>query len=152
NQVCTSFPSKSEMGINQSTDGKYFTFMAYVAPPNTLDVSNSNTPGHLDPTNLVGALTKQRAVVQFDLQGNFQITPVNAYSGNNGRAAILANGTYYMAGNAGNSGSNPSGVTLSMLSDNTGLQMIAPGAGGDSTVVGVVKGTNGNTTGYQRGF
>jgi phosphodiesterase/alkaline phosphatase D-like protein len=151
-QVTTSFPSKSEIGLNQSSDGKSVTFMAYVAPPNTLDVSNANTPGHNDPTNPV-QLTYQRAVVQFDLQGNFQVTPNNAYSGNNGRNAVLANGNYYMVGNAENSGKTPAPTeaTLDILSNDTGVQMIAPGTGGDSTVVGTVKGTLG-VKGYQRGF
>jgi hypothetical protein len=51
NQLVTSFSSKSEMALNLSTDGKLLTFMGYVAPINTLDVSNSNTPGVIDPTN-----------------------------------------------------------------------------------------------------
>jgi hypothetical protein len=54
NQLVTSFSSKSEMALNLSTDGKLLTFMGYVAPINTLDVSNSNTPGVIDPTNPVG--------------------------------------------------------------------------------------------------
>ena len=51
--VTTSFPSKSELALNVSTDGKALTFMAYAAPANTLDVSNSNTPAVYDPTNPV---------------------------------------------------------------------------------------------------
>jgi len=47
NMVTTSFSSKSELAVNLSTDGTALTFMAYVAPPNTIDVSNSNTPGRL---------------------------------------------------------------------------------------------------------
>ncbi len=39
NMVTTSFPSKSELALNVSTDGTALTFMAYVAPPNTLDAS-----------------------------------------------------------------------------------------------------------------
>jgi hypothetical protein len=38
--VTTSFSSKSELALNLSTDGAAVTFMAYVAPPNTVDVSN----------------------------------------------------------------------------------------------------------------
>jgi hypothetical protein len=39
-----------------------------------------------------------------------------------------------------------------MLSDNTGVQMIAEGVSGESTVVGQVNGTYGSDNGYQRGF
>ncbi len=46
----TSFSSKSEVALNLSTSGRDMTFMGYVARPNTLDVSNSNTPGAIDPT------------------------------------------------------------------------------------------------------
>jgi phosphodiesterase/alkaline phosphatase D-like protein len=152
NTLATSFPSKSELGLNLSADGTAVTFMAYESGVNALDVSNSNTPNHVDPTNPVSFST-QRAVAQIDANGNLQVTPVNAYSGNNGRNAVLGStGDYYMVGNAGNSGKGPTGATLSMLSDDTGVQMIAPGAGGDTTVVGQVNGTFGSTTGYQRGF
>jgi hypothetical protein len=81
-----------------------------------LDVSNSNTPGEIDPTNPVGE-SYYRAVGQVDGYGHFSFTETNAYSGNNGRAAILNNedghSLFYTAGNAGN-GSNPQpeGVVL----------------------------------------
>lgn len=227
--LATSFPSKSELGLNLTPDGTGVTFMAYGAAANQLDISNSNTPGHVDPTNpdtagtqtasvngAPGAPNTQRDVVQVSSAGTIQVTPTNAYSGNNGRNAVLgATGNYYMVGNAGNggkyslsgvSGSSssttltststsglvagelvtgtgiaanttissvtdsthfvvnntptgsvgnvsiaPSGNTLSMLSDNTGVQMISPGSGGDSTVVGQAYGTYGSTTGYQHG-
>ena len=41
--LVTSFPSKSELALNLSTDREYLTFMGYVAPIDLLDVSNSNT-------------------------------------------------------------------------------------------------------------
>ncbi len=41
--LVTSFSSKSELALHLSTDGKFLTFMGYVAPVNALDVSNSNT-------------------------------------------------------------------------------------------------------------
>jgi hypothetical protein len=205
--------------------------MAYGAPTNALDVSNSNTPGVIDPTNLdgLGPLfngTSQRDVAQIDANGNLIVTPTNAYSGNNGRAVILGStGDYYLVGNAGNGGftipvpivtgsgsktvtlnnaSAPyvttsilvvgdlitgkfipagatvtgitdathftisanatgtgsdakakivqSGTTLGDLSNNTGVQMLAPGAGPDTTVVGQVNGVFGSSTGYERGF
>lgn len=154
--ITSSFASKSELSLNLSADGTAVTFMGYQAPANTLDVSNANTPGHVDPTNGVTS-SYQRAIGQLNANGSVQVTGVNAYSGNNGRAAILANGNYYMVGNAGNSGtdaakSKATGNTLSMLSDNTGVQMIAAGSSGNTTVVGTVNGTYGSTTGYQRGF
>ena len=66
--VTTSFPSKSELALNVSTDGKALTFMAYAAPANTLDVSNSNTPAVYDLTNPVGT-SYFRAVVQVAANG-----------------------------------------------------------------------------------
>jgi hypothetical protein len=151
-QIVTSFASKSELGLNV-TDGRYVTFMGYVAPTSALDVSNANTATVIDPTNPVTS-TYSRAVGVFDVVNQtFSATPVGAYSGNNGRAAVLGdNGMFYMAGNAGNSGSGVSGTVLGQLSDNTGVQMIANGSSGATTVVGAVNGTFGNTTGYQRGF
>jgi hypothetical protein len=115
-QMVTSFSSKSEMALNLSTDGKYLTFMGYVAPVNTIDVSNSNTPGAVDPTNPVGE-SGYRAVARVDENGQFKFTETNAYSGNNGRAAILndSNGQniIYTAGNAGNGGNpQPNGIVL----------------------------------------
>jgi len=124
-QLVTSFSSKSELALNLSTDGRYVTFMGYVAPVNALDASNSNTPGVIDPTNPVG-LNVNRAVAQVDQFGKFHFTETNAYSGNNGRAAILskANGAdfYYTAGNAGNGGNpEPTGIVLG-----AGTQIIDP--------------------------
>jgi hypothetical protein len=148
--MTTSFASKSELALNVSGDGKSVTFMGYAAPKNALDVSNSNTAAVLDPTNPVQT-TVPRAIGQVDLAtGALQVTNVNAYSGNNGRAAVLVNGSYYTVGNAGNGSGN--GTTLSQLSDNTGVQRIAQGNSGNTTAVGAVQGTFGSSTGYQRGF
>ena len=108
-QMVTSFSSKSELSLNLSTDGQYLTFMGYVAPIDDIDVSNSNTNQDVDPTNPVGR-SYYRAVAQLDVNGNLHFTETNAYSGNNGRAAILNNSNganfFYTAGNAGN-GANP---------------------------------------------
>jgi hypothetical protein len=108
-RVVTSFPSKSEIALNLSTDGRVVTFMGYLAPINALDVSNSNTPGVVDPTNPVPG-SYFRVVAEVDAHGRFHFTKTNAYSGNNGRAAILndKNGAHivYTVGNAGN-GANP---------------------------------------------
>jgi hypothetical protein len=123
--LVTSFSSKSELALNLSTDGRQITFMGYVAPPDTVDVSNSNTPGAVDPTDPVG-LAFLRAVAQMDSRGHFQFTETNAYSGNNGRAAVLnnANGAneIYTVGNAGNGGNpQPNGILLG-----AGAQILAP--------------------------
>jgi hypothetical protein len=108
-QLVTSFSSKSEEALHLSTDGTYLAFIGYVAPLNTIDVSNANTPLVIDPTNPVpGAY--YRAVATVNAQGQFAFTETNAYSGNNGRAAIYVNtggnNFFYTAGNAGNGG-NP---------------------------------------------
>jgi hypothetical protein len=131
NQLVTSFSSKSEGALNLSTDGKLLTFIDYVAPVNTIEVSNSNTPGVIDPTNPVG-VAYYRAAVTLNRNGKFTFTETNAYSGNNGRAAILNNtdgaNFFYTAGNAGN-GSNPQplGVVLG-----AGAQIIDPSTAPES--------------------
>jgi hypothetical protein len=108
-QMVTSFSSKSELALNLSSDHSYLTFMGYLAPIDALDVSNANTPGAVDPTNPVGE-NDYRVVAQVDQKGKFKFTETNAYSGNNGRAAILNNAdganVVYTSGNAGN-GANP---------------------------------------------
>ena len=131
NQLVTSFSSKSEGALNLSTDGKLLTFIDYVAPINTIEVSNSNTPGAIDPTNPVG-VAYYRAAVTLDRNGKFTFTETNAYSGNNGRAAILNNTNganfFYTVGNAGN-GANPqpNGVVLG-----AGAQIIDPSTAPES--------------------
>ena len=119
--VSTSFSSKSEMALNLSADGTALTFMAYVAPPNTIDVSNSNTPMVYDPTNPAGG-SFFRGVVQVGANGAMQLTKTNTYNGNNGRAAILANGLYYMVGNS----NNGSGTAANVVAAG-GAQMATPG-------------------------
>jgi hypothetical protein len=133
NQIVTSFSSKSELALNLSLDGKYITFMGYITAPNTLDVSNANTPLIYDPTNPVG-ISVFRGVGQVDTNGNLQITDSNAYSGNNGRAAIYTgdpNGVYFAAGND-NNGSQPTkapyDAVLTALINATGVQVITPNA------------------------
>ena len=107
--VVTSFSSKSELALNLSTDGRDLTFMGYYATPNTVDASNANTPGAIDPTNPVSS-AYYRVAAEVNQSGRISYTLTNAYSGDNGRAAILNNSggdnVLYMAGNAGN-GSNP---------------------------------------------
>jgi hypothetical protein len=123
--LVTSFSSKSELALNLSTSGRKVTFMGYVARPNAIDVSNSNTPGVIDPTNPVPG-ADYRVVAELNQQGRFHFTETNAYSGNNGRAAILNDSqrrqVLYTAGNAGN-GANPQpdGVITG-----AGAQILAP--------------------------
>jgi hypothetical protein len=119
--MVTSFSSKSEIALNLSTDGNYVTFMGYAAPVNTLDVSNSNTPGVIDPTNPVGS-AYSRLVAQVDAYGNLTVTPTNAYSGNNGRAAFLSNSFYYTVGNSNNGSGTPANVVGA-----AGAQLVTPG-------------------------
>jgi hypothetical protein len=120
--MVTSFSSKSEISLNLSQDGEFITFMGYIAPEKTLDVSNSSTPGVLDPTNPVGT-PYYRAVAQVYQSGAIQVTNTNAFSGNNGRAAMFANGYFYAAGNANNGGGTPANVVAS-----AGVQLVVPGA------------------------
>lgn len=152
-KIVTSFSSKSELALNRSIDGKSITFMAYhggpgcggfpVSPtaPNLLDVSASNTPGVCDPTNAVITTYHSdsivptayyRAVVEVDGDGRIEFTSGNAYSGDNGRAAIKGgNGLYYMVGND-NSGNlskkqlpiTPIGIDLINA---TGAELLLPG-------------------------
>ena len=99
--------------------------MGYLAPLNALDVSNSNTPAVVDPTNPVPG-SYYRVVAEVDAQGHFRFTKTNAYSGNNGRAAILNNkdgaNVVYMSGNAGNGGNpQPNGIITG-----AGAQILTP--------------------------
>jgi hypothetical protein len=152
-QIVTSFSSKSELALNRSIDGKSITFMGYqggpgcggfpVSPtaPNLVDVSASSTPGICDPTNsVISSLVSTpvvptayyRAVAEVDGDGHLSITVGNAYSGDNGRAAVKGgNGMYYMVGND-NSGNlskkqlplTPIGVDLINA---TGAETLVPG-------------------------
>jgi hypothetical protein len=134
-QIVTSFSSKSELALNLSTDGKSFTFMGYrggpgfLTSPNQLDVSNSNTPGVVDPTNPVVS-QYFRAVAEVDADGHLRITEGNAYSGNNGRAAIKSHWTYYMTGNDNNGGLSKGQLTTTQIGvdlvRSTGAELLIP--------------------------
>ena len=124
-QMVTSFSSKSELALNLSTDGRYLTFMGYLTAIDAIDVSNSNTPAVVDPTNPVGE-SFYRVVAQIDERGKLRFTKTNAYSGNNGRAAILNNtqgaNVVYTSGNAGNGGNpQPDGIIIG-----AGAQILTP--------------------------
>jgi hypothetical protein len=152
-QMVTSFSSKSELALNRSVDGRSLTFMGYrggvgcggstVSPtrPNLLDVSASNTPGVCDPTNPVITTFESnpvvpaayyRAVAEVDEDGHFSFTDGNAYSGDNGRAAIKGgNDLYYMVGNdnSGNLSKKQMSTTYDGidLSNATGAELLFPG-------------------------
>jgi hypothetical protein len=124
-QMVTSFSSKSEMALNLSLDRRSVSLMGYLSPISAIDVSNSNTPQVVDPTNPV-PVTAFRLVASVDAFGRFRFTETNAYSGNNGRAAILNNtngaNVYYTTGNAGNGGKHqPVGVITG-----AGAQIVTP--------------------------
>jgi hypothetical protein len=135
NMIVTSFESKSELALSLSTDRKSLTFMGYVngtgpTGVNQLDISNSNTPAVIDPTNPDQG-QYYRAVAEVDRFGKVQVTNSNAYSGDNGRAVIKGNGLYYMAGNSNNGGLSKSQLTGSQVGINlttaTGAELLVPG-------------------------
>jgi len=134
-QLVTSFSSKSELAVNLSSDGKSITFVGYhggpgfLTAPKQLDVSNSNTPGVVDPTNPVVS-NYYRAVAEVDANGQIVLTCGNAYSGNNGRAAIKAGPYYYLSGNDNNGGLSTSQLTGTQVGVNlitsTGSELLIP--------------------------
>jgi uncharacterized protein YegP (UPF0339 family) len=128
--VTTSFPSKSEIALNLSPDGQTLTFMGYAAPAGAMDISNSNTPAIIEPGNFVTAAPTYREVVAVNPSGNFTGTTTNAYAGNNGRAAILANGLYYTVGNAGAGNGSP------LVTAATGVQIVVPGQNATASTPG----------------
>jgi hypothetical protein len=136
-ELVTSFSSKSEGAINLSTSDNEVSFMGYVAPVGSLDVSNSSTPGEVDPTNSV-IPPYYRAVATLDRAGHFHFTETNAYGGNNGRASIVSDkGTnepvIFTSGNAGNGLATfppPSGTTqFPGVVLGAGAQSMAPSIG-----------------------
>jgi hypothetical protein len=145
----TSFSSKSELALNVSLDHKSVTFVAYNDPINQVDISNSNTPGVVDPTNNDIATPTFRTVAQLNFaDSSVSFTNTNAFSSDNGRAAILANGMYYMVGNAGDSGKTPKPTTaqIDMLTMDTGVQSIVPGSSCPFTqVIGAFQSSSGGS-------
>src|SRR4029077_12636559 len=110
-QVVTSFPSKSEVGLHVTSDasGPHLVFVGYAgAGVGALDVSNSDAVPGQDPTNPVtfafgASYAFARTIVSMDAQGNFSYAPTIDYGGNNGRSTLLgSNGLYYAVGNANN--------------------------------------------------
>ena len=120
------------MALNLSTDAQYLTFWA-TSRPSTRSTYRTRTPRRaIDPTN-PSRENAYRAVAHVDSLRQFHFTETNAYSGNNGRAAILNNSNgdnfFYTAGNAGN-GANPqpNGVILG-----AGTQIITPANASESS-------------------
>jgi len=110
-QVVTSFPSKSELGLHimQAWPRARLTFIGYSSPGiGALDVSNSDAVPGQDPTNPVTAFfgssyAFSRTIVSIDAEGKIAYTPTINYGGNNGRSGLLgSNGLYYTVGNANN--------------------------------------------------
>jgi len=127
--LCTSFSSKSELGLNLSADGTCVTFLGYPAAPNQLDLSNSATPGNDFSGDTDVAPATYRAVGRLNSDGTLgAITETVAYTGDNARNAILAsNGYFYTVG--------ATGGTLASLA---GAQILNPGGspGTNSTSLG----------------
>ena len=137
-QVVTSFPSKSEVGLHLTRDrhGLHLVFVGYGSPGvGALDASNSDAVAGQDPTNPVTFAfgtnyAFHRTIVSLDEDGRFSYTPTINYGGNNGRAALLgSNGLYYTVGNSNNgnaaafgaaNGTNPDVTTT------TGVEVVTP--------------------------
>ena len=136
-QIVTSFSSKSELALNRSIDGRSITFMGYVGGPgfptavNIFDVSNGNTPGVIDPTN-AAVSQYYRSVAEVDAEGHLRVTEGNAYSGDNGRAAIKGHGLYYTVGNDNSGNLSKKQVTTTIageeLVQTNGVELLVPGA------------------------
>ena len=153
--VSSSFSSKSEIAVNPSSDGSALTIVGYEAAPNAIDISNSNTPDRIDPTNTDTATPTNRAVITVPFGGTPSVTAIDAYSGNNGRASLLLRGEYggsdvlVTVGNAGNgSGTEPTAIV-----SGTGVQAILAGSTSPVTYpVGTLQGTPGAKNGFDYGF
>jgi hypothetical protein len=152
-RIVTSFSSKSELALNRSVDGRSITFMGYVGGvgcggstvsptgPNLLDVSASNTPGVCDATNPVISTFASdpvvpaayyRGVAEVDANGHIEVTEGNAYSGDNGRAAIKGgDDLYYMVGNDNSGNLSKKQMTTTTdgidLANATGAELLYPG-------------------------
>jgi len=138
-QVVTSFPSKSELGLHVSKDagGFHLVFVGYGgAGVGAIDASNSDAVPGQDPTNPVtfafgSSYAFPRTIVSVDTHGSFSYTPTVNYGGNNGRAALLAsNGLYYSVGNANNGNAAKFGTlangTSPDVTETTGVEVVTP--------------------------
>jgi hypothetical protein len=136
-QVVTSFPSKSELGLHVSRDkqGLHLVFVGYgAAGIGALDVSNSDAVMGQDPTNPVSfafgsGYAFPRTIVSMDKRGHFYYTPTINYGGNNGRSALLgSNGLFYTVGNSNNGDASTFGPngTVPDVTVTTGLEVVNP--------------------------
>ncbi len=138
-QVVTSFPSKSELGLHVTRDARGFhlVFVGYAgAGIGAIDASNSDAVSGQDPSNPVTFAFGTdywfaRTIVSVDARGNFAYTPTIDYGGNNGRAALLgSNGLYYSVGNANNGNAAKFGSALNGtnpdVTETTGLEVVSP--------------------------
>jgi hypothetical protein len=138
-QVVTSFPSKSELGLHLTKDHWHEAHLVFVgyggAGVGAIDVSNSDAVAGQDPTNPVtftfgSTYAFPRTIVSMDEDGHFTYTPTIAYGGNNGRSALLgSNGLYYAVGNANNGNAStfgPSNGTNPDVTETTGLEVVNP--------------------------
>jgi hypothetical protein len=136
-QVVTSFPSKSELGlhIGHDSQGLHLIFVGYAGPGvGALDASNSDAVPGQDSTNPVtfafgSSYAFPRTVVSMDDDGHLSYTPTIDYGGNNGRSALLgSNGLYYMVGNSNNGNASTFGAngTSPDVTQTTGLEVVQP--------------------------
>ena len=140
--LVTSFSSKSELSLNLSQDGTSLSFVGYKAGVNQLDISNDNTPAAIDANNPDTAGPTFRAIAQVNRNGQVAVTTTNAFSGDNGRAAIQANnGLIYAVGNAGQTKKPPAVVVQS-----AGAQIITPGAQASASTPGLQQSGSFNVT------
>lgn len=101
--ITTSFSSKSEGALMLSPSGSYLTYMGYLGQDQTENVSNSYSnycPADLNPPG--SGPFYDRAVALIGTNGLVGVTDEeNAFSGDNPRAAVTADGNeFYMAGNS----------------------------------------------------
>ena len=121
----TSFSSKSELALNLSTNGRYVTFMGYVAPADALDVSNSNTPGAIDsdqpgPGRVLPRRRAGRQPGQVQLHRDQRLQRQQRPRRDPERPSGA--NVVYTAGNAGNGGNpQPDGVIIG-----AGAQILTP--------------------------
>jgi hypothetical protein len=137
-QVVTSFPSKSEVGLHlgRDRDGLHLVFAGYGSPGvGALDASNSDAVPGQDPTNPVTFAfgtnyAFHRTIVSMNADGRFTYTPTVNYGGNNGRAALLgSNGLYYTVGNSNNGNASTFGAangTNPDVTTTTGVEVVKP--------------------------
>ena len=100
--ITTSFSSKSEGALSLSLNGKYLAYMGYNATAGLEGVSNSETTNPAAQITVATGPFYDRAVALVTANGTVTVTPENfAYSGDNPRAVVTADGTqFYMAGNS----------------------------------------------------